>query len=43
MKPIKKGETMLIPADLKNLAIVPTEPTTLLEVYIKYIPESPVP
>jgi len=32
---IKKGETILIPAELKNLAIVPTEPTTLLEVYIK--------
>ncbi|MCP4311370.1 MAG: mannose-6-phosphate isomerase [Bacteroidetes bacterium] len=32
---IKKGETILIPADLKNLAIVPTRPTTLLEVYIK--------
>jgi len=32
---IKKGETLLIPAELKNLAIVPTEPTTLLEVYIK--------
>ncbi len=32
---IKKGETVLIPADMKNLAIVPTEPTTLLEVYMK--------
>lgn len=32
---IKKGETLLIPAELKNLAIVPTEPTTMLEVYIK--------
>ena len=32
---IKKGETVLIPAELKNLAIIPTEPTTLLEVYIK--------
>ncbi len=32
---IKKGETVLIPAELKNLAIVPTEATTLLEVYIK--------
>lgn len=32
---LKKGETVLIPAELKNLAIVPTEPTTLLEVYIK--------
>lgn len=32
---IKKGETVLIPAELKHLAIVPTEPTTLLEVYIK--------
>ena len=32
---IKKGETILIPAEIKNLAIVPTEPTTLLEVYIK--------
>ena len=31
----KKGETILIPAELKELAIVPTEPTTLLEVYIK--------
>jgi len=32
---IKKGETVLIPAELKNLAIVPVETTTLLEVYIK--------
>jgi len=32
---IKKGETILIPAEMKNLAIVPTTPTTLLEVYIK--------
>jgi len=32
---IKKGETILIPAELKNLAIVPTVPTTLLEVFIK--------
>ncbi len=32
---IKNGETILIPAELKNLAIVPTLPTTLLEVYIK--------
>jgi mannose-6-phosphate isomerase len=32
---IKKGETVLIPAELKLLAIIPTEPTTLLEVYIK--------
>jgi mannose-6-phosphate isomerase len=32
---IKKGECVLIPAELKNLAIVPTEATTLLEVYIK--------
>ena len=35
---IRKGETVLIPAELKNLAIVPTESSTLLEVYIKYIP-----
>jgi mannose-6-phosphate isomerase len=32
---IRKGETVLIPAELKNLAIVPTEASTLLEVYIK--------
>lgn len=32
---IKKGETVLIPAEIKNLAIIPAEPTTLLEVYIK--------
>jgi len=32
---VKKGETILIPAELKELAIVPTETTTLLEVYIK--------
>jgi mannose-6-phosphate isomerase len=32
---IKKGETLLIPAELKNLAIIPAGPTTLLEVYIK--------
>jgi len=32
---IRKGETVLIPAEIKNLAIVPTEASTLLEVYIK--------
>lgn len=32
---IKKGETVLIPADLKEVAIIPTEASTLLEVYIK--------
>jgi len=32
---IRKGETVLIPAEMKNLAIVPTENTRLLEVYIK--------
>ncbi|MDF1576438.1 MAG: mannose-6-phosphate isomerase [Bacteroidales bacterium] len=32
---LKKGESILIPAELKNLAIVPTEATTLLEVYMK--------
>jgi len=32
---ISKGQTILIPAVLKNLAIVPTTPSTLLEVYIK--------
>lgn len=32
---LKKGDTILIPAELKNLAIIPTEPTTLLEVFIK--------
>ena len=32
---IGKGETILIPAILKNLAIIPTCPSTLLEVYIK--------
>lgn len=32
---IKKGETVLIPAELKNLALIPTETSTLLEVYIK--------
>jgi mannose-6-phosphate isomerase len=32
---IRKGETVLIPAELKTLAIVPSGPTTLLEVYIK--------
>jgi len=33
--PISKGETVLIPAEVKNLALVPTTPTTLLEVYVK--------
>jgi mannose-6-phosphate isomerase len=33
--PLNKGETVLIPAELKNLALVPTTPTTLLEVYVK--------
>jgi len=32
---ISKGETLLVPAMLKNVAIVPTTPSTLLEVYIK--------
>jgi len=32
---IRKGETVLIPAEIKNLAILPTEATTLLEVYMK--------
>lgn len=35
VEPFKKGETVLIPAGMKNMAIVPTKPTTLLEVYIK--------
>ena len=32
---MKKGETLLIPAELKNLALIPTEASSLLEVYIK--------
>ena len=32
---IKKGESVLIPAEIKNLAILPNEATTLLEVFIK--------
>lgn len=32
---IKKGECVLIPADLKTLAIIPTEASTMLEIYIK--------
>lgn len=32
---IIKGETVLIPAELKNMSIIPAVPTTLLEVYIK--------
>lgn len=32
---IKKGETILVPAELKNLALIPTRASTLLEVYIK--------
>jgi mannose-6-phosphate isomerase len=32
---IRKGDSLLIPAELKNLAILPTRATTLLEVYIK--------
>jgi mannose-6-phosphate isomerase len=35
LEEIARGETVLIPAELKNLAIIPTEPTTLLEVYVK--------
>jgi mannose-6-phosphate isomerase len=35
MEYIRQGETVLIPAELKNLAIVPARHTTLLEVYIK--------
>lgn len=32
---IRKGETVLIPAEMKNLAIVPTEASTLLEIFVK--------
>jgi len=32
---INKGECILIPAELKSLALIPTEASTLLEVYIK--------
>ncbi len=32
---ITKGETILIPAELKSLMIIPSEHTTLLEIYIK--------
>ena len=35
IEPIKKGETVLVPAELKNLAILPARHTTLLEVYVK--------
>ncbi len=35
MVPLRQGETVLIPAELKNLAIAPSVPTTLLEVYVK--------
>jgi mannose-6-phosphate isomerase len=31
----KKGETLLIPAVLKNLVVKPAKPSTLLEIYIK--------
>ncbi|MFC2112477.1 type I phosphomannose isomerase catalytic subunit [Bacteroidota bacterium] len=33
--PIKKGETVLIPASLKNIQLLPLGPTKLLEIYIK--------
>ena len=32
---LSKGETILIPAELKNLSLIPEENSTLLEVYIK--------
>lgn len=32
---ISKGDTILIPAEIKTLAIIPAEQTTLLEAYIK--------
>ena len=35
LEEISMGETVLIPSELKNLAIIPSEATTLLEVYIK--------
>ena len=31
---VKKGETVLIPAGLKDLSLIPNEKTTLLEIYI---------
>ena len=32
---VKKGESILIPAELNSLTIIPAEPCTLLEIYIK--------
>lgn len=32
---LKKGETMLVPAELKELSMIPGEKSTVLEVYIK--------
>ena len=34
-EPIRKGETVLVPAEIRNLAIVPTQASTLLEIYVK--------
>lgn len=33
--PLKKGETMLIPAALDEISLIPEQPSTLLEVYMK--------
>jgi hypothetical protein len=32
---ISKGETVLIPADLKEILLKPIKQTTILEIYIK--------
>ncbi len=32
---IEKGETVLLPAELKSINLTPTEESKLLEVYIK--------
>ncbi len=39
-EPLQMGETILLPAELKNIRLVPREPASLLEIYIEG--ESPV-
>jgi mannose-6-phosphate isomerase len=35
LEPVKTGETVLLPADLKNVTLIPDKQATILEVYIK--------
>ena len=32
---LKKGETLLVPAELKEISLIPSQKSSLLEVYIQ--------